>query len=503
VARIETKLVLAALAGCAVGVLIVASGVPKRLLGQEEPALEPRASDKPGAHSPQVFWAEPEGAVAAHSIHSRFAILARDAARGLVNVHTPKTLHHEPYVFSLPELFRGPFALASGPVSAQRQFNVTSQGTGFIISSEGHIVTNNHVVDDVDSIRVIFNDGTESDAVIVGQDPHNDIALIRAKEPGEHQALLLGDSDALWPGDHVIAVGNPFGLGHTVTAGIVCTTGRDLGHGPYDNYLRTDAAINSGNSGGPLLNLAGEVVGINTAIVPHASRISFAVPINMAKEILPRLEAFGRQAQAWLGVMVQPITPDLAEAFELPGRAGALVSEVVPKGPADKAGIQRGDVIVGYDGKPIRTMRELPMAVASSLVGKRVEVEVFRDGRTQTFEVRVGLLEEAGALEVPTAPGGSAAAFGLHVEDLTTEGTPFAGGAKGVSSGVIVTDVDPDGPAALAGLRKLDILVELNREPIADIIDLERKLDAVDDTALFLVRRREAALFVAVRRVGS
>jgi serine protease Do len=456
------------------------------------------------------FWVEPDDLLAGERSHSRFALLAREAGPGVVNVKTSKTVAHAPFGgpgFPFPDLFRDFFGVPGGPGgptdppgsgSGSREFTVPSLGTGFVLSSDGYILTNNHVVEDVDTISVVFSDGGEFDAEIVGRDPKTDIALIRVTGREDLHALTLGDSDEVLPGDWAIAIGNPFGLEHTVTAGIVSAKGRDIGQGPYDDFIQTDAAINPGNSGGPLLNLAGEVIGINTAINPRDNTVGCAVPINMAKEILPELRSQGHVTRGWLGVAVQPITPELEEAFGLQSSEGAIVAEVKEGSPADEAGVQRGDVIVGLNGEAIRELRELPRAVSKLPVGERVEIEVVRGGEREKLSATIGVLDEDRDLANLGPGSGGASDFGLRASDLS----PQLASRLGLEevSGVVVSAVTPDGPAADAGLRVGDILLEVDRERVADASDLERRLDEAGSRALLLVRRGGATLFVAVNR---
>jgi serine protease Do len=256
----------------------------------------------------------------------------------------------------------------------QREFKQRSLGSGFIIDRDGYILTNNHVVEKAQSIKVRLSDEKEYDAKVVGRDPKTDIALIKINTRQNLPVAPLGDSDSLEVGDWLIAIGNPFGLEHTVTAGIVSAKGRVIGAGPYDDFIQTDASINPGNSGGPLFNLNGEVVGINTAIVSGGQGIGFAIPINVAKELLPQLKTKGRVVRGWLGVMIQKVTPEIAKGFGLKESEGALVSDVMEGSPAEKAGIKRGDVIVSYNGKRIKEMDQLPKLVGTTEVGKKVKV---------------------------------------------------------------------------------------------------------------------------------
>jgi serine protease Do len=431
--------------------------------------------------------------------HSPFALLAQRSSPGVVNVHTSKTVARQPLPFPrgpLPDIFREFFGeRAPGPTPSPREFTVPSLGSGFVISEEGHIVTNNHVVDGVDRIEVIFHDGRKSEAEIVGQDPKTDLALIQVAEREGLHPLPLGDSDAILPGDWVVAIGNPFGLDHTVTVGIVSAKGRDIGQGPYDDFIQTDAAINPGNSGGPLLNMRGEVVGINTAITAAANTIGFAVPVNMAKEILPQLREQGYVTRGWLGVTVQPVTPEIARSFELPGERGALVAQVAPDGPAAQAGIERGDVILAFEGEPIEELRELPRAVSRTPVGETVVLEIFRDGQRRSLEVVVGRLDEPIARErVARSPGG-AAEFGIEAQELTPELRERLGVDD--PGGVLLSGVEPGSPAAAAGLAPGDVILEVDRRPVESLSDLARALEGASG-ALFLIRRGESTLFVPV-----
>jgi len=276
-----------------------------------------------------------------------------------------------------------------------------SMGTGFVIDREGYILTNNHVVEGAEKIKVRFQDDREYNAVLVGRDPKTDIALIRIEDQGAPKDLPflgLGDSDQLEVGEWVVAIGNPFGLNHTVTAGIVSAKQRNIGSGPYDEYIQTDASINPGNSGGPLINSEGEVVGINTAIFSGNAGgnigIGFAIPINLVKGILGELKADGKVTRGWLGVMVQKLTPDLAKAFNLNETRGALVGNVVPGSPAEKGGIERGDVIVHFAGKDIDSMEALPKLVAAIHPGDEVKVDVIRQGETRRLSIVIAVMDE-------------------------------------------------------------------------------------------------------------
>jgi serine protease Do len=500
------KVVVGTIAGGVLGAALALSGSLTRL-GVPARAPAPTTAPETAATAPSArALATDDPALLGQEPHSRFAILAEKAAAGVVNVHTSKTVTQAPFEFPFPDLFRQFFGQGGpggpGPQQQQpRSFTVPSLGTGFVISDDGYIVTNNHVVADVDEVQVTFSDGRQAKATIVGQDPKTDIALIRVEGLTGLTSLPLGDSEAILPGDWVVAIGNPFGLDHTVTVGIVSAKGRDIGQGPYDDYIQTDAAINPGNSGGPLLDIAGNVIGINSAINPQANTIGFAVPINMAKAILPQLREKGSVTRGWLGVAVQPITPELADAFKLDKSEGALVAQVSPGSPADQAGIKRGDVIVRFGNEKITKMRELPAIVSSTPVDQEVPVEVIREGRHETMNVKVGKLDEEPTqiASKQSAPGGTRA-FGMRVEDLT----PAIAQRLGVEDqGALVADVESDGPAARAGIRPGDVVVEVDRKPVKSAGELAKALDASASRALLLVRRGDNSLYVAVERSSS
>ncbi|MBW2229553.1 MAG: Do family serine endopeptidase, partial [Deltaproteobacteria bacterium] len=370
-------------------------------------------------------------------VPSSFADLAERVSPAVVNIRTTQTVTGFPGMPpQFEEYFGFPFEGHGG-----RPHKREGAGSGFVISGDGYIVTNNHVIENMDEIIVAFKDGSELSATVVGRDPKTDIALIKVDPENELIAIALGDSEAIRPGDWVVAIGNPFGLEHTVTAGIVSAKHRrDVIGGSYDDFIQTDAAINPGNSGGPLINLAGEVIGINTAINPRANTIGFTVPINMAKTILPQLKASGHVTRGWLGVVIQGVTPELAESFDLENERGALVSKVLPGGPAEVAGIQRGDVIVEFDGKPIPEWRELPRVVAEAPADQPAMVVIIRNGDRKTLEVEVGTLEEP-RLAHARPEKSSPAVFGLRAQNITPELAEQLGLDE--PGGVVVTEVQP------------------------------------------------------------
>jgi serine protease Do len=456
--------------------------------------------DDDAAAKAEPFWNEGSGQdpITPVGVPSTFADLAERVAQGVVNISTERVIEGHPFEEFFPSpFFRDPFGGVPHP-----QRRVPSLGSGFVISEDGYIVTNNHVIENVDKITVRLMDGTELPAEVVGRDPKTDVALIRVEAEEPLFALPLGDSDVVRPGEWVVAIGNPFGLEHTVTAGIVSAKHRNIQQGMYDDFIQTDAAINPGNSGGPLINLSGEVIGINTAINPRANTIGFAVPVNMAKTVLPQLRADGHVTRGWLGVVIQDITPELAESFDLEDQRGALISEVIEGGPADEAGLEQKDVIREFNGQAIDDFDDLPRVVASTPVNTKVEVIVLRDGKRKKLYPVIGVLEEP-ELETAKASskGGGASAFGLRVQDLTPDLADQLG--LDDTDGVVVSAVDPSGPAADGRVRRGDVIIEVNHNEVKDTGDLEKQLSDADERALLLIRRGEAQLYVPLKREAS
>jgi len=363
-------------------------------------------------------------------------------------------------------------------------------GSGFIIDGSGYVVTNHHVVDGAKSIDVTLSDGRTLPGKLVGSDPETDVALLKIEAVGL-PTIPLGSSSALKVAEPVMAIGNPFALDHTVTVGIISGTGRVIGAGRYDDFLQTDAAINPGNSGGPLINTRGEAVGIASAIASRSGGfqgVGFAIPIDLAKPVLQQLQATGRVTRGWLGVSVQPLTPQLAKSFGLATTQGALVASVTEESPAGRAGLRPGDVIVRYDGKPIDGPRTLPPLVANSEVGKPVELTVMRDGAMQAVRVTIGNLadsREAGA----SAETRVAAQLGLQLQELTPELARRLG-VQG-DTGVVVTEVRPDSPAAQAGIATGDVIREVNRMPVQRIEDVEKGMTRGGESSSQILLRVE------------
>jgi serine protease Do len=399
-----------------------------------------------------------------------------------------------------------------GRPNAPRRVN--SLGSGFIIDPSGIVVTNNHVIADADEVTVILNDGTRLKAEILGRDTKVDLALLRVKPEKPLIAVAFGDSDRLRLGEWVVAIGNPFSLGGTVTAGIVSARHRDINSGPYDNYIQTDAAINRGNSGGPLFNLEGDVIGINTAIISPSGGsigIGFAVPSKTAIAVIDQLRQFGETRRGWLGVRIQQVTDEIAESLNLKPAHGALVAGVDDKGPAKPAGIEAGDVIVKFDGKDIREMRDLPRVVADTPVGKDVEVVIVRKGKEENRTVKLGRLDDGEKKEAALTPQKDAVpedksvvqkTLGLNLSNMTDDlRSRFK--IKDSVKGVVITGIDAQSPAADKRLNAGDVIVEVSQEQVANTADLQKRVDQLKKegrkSALLLVANAEGELrFVAL-----
>jgi serine protease Do len=489
----------------AVAMIFVVSGavdVRFRLQDNTADALDLFGSDEP-EDAERPFWRDGtsnEPVPPPGGGPPTFADLTESVSPAVVNIQTSRVvgsgLSRGPRspleeFFGVPELFQN------------EPREVPSLGTGFLISDDGYIVTNNHVIEGVDTIEVHFLDGEVREAELVGRDPKTDIALIKVEGEGLPY-LPLGDSDRIRPGDWVVAVGNPFGLEHTVTAGIVSAKHREINDPRsdarrFDDFIQTDAAINPGNSGGPLLNLAGEVVGINTAIRARANTIGFAVPVNQAKAVLPQLRVSGRVSRGKIGVLIQPVTEETAELLGLDEAQGALVSQVEPGGPADEAGIRPGDVIISFNGKLIEEMDELPKLVAAQSAGGKAKVDLVRKGKERSVSLVLGELEKDVVPAVAEAePEPETGAYGLQVQDLTQDLATRL--ELEDTNGVLIAGIEADSPAAEAGLRRGDVIVEANQQPVEDVVDFREALEASDKGALLLVRRGGTQVFIALQK---
>lgn len=379
-----------------------------------------------------------------------------------------------------------------------------SLGSGFIITKDGYVLTNDHVISDSGQITVSTQDGHQYVGKLVGRDEKTDVALLKIDAKQDLPAAPLGDSDGVRVGQWVMAIGNPFGFDHSVTVGVVSARGRFI-PGNYDEFIQTDASINPGNSGGPLIDLRGEVVGVNSAIYTRTGSnmgIGFAIPVNIVKEELPQLRSHGKVVRGWLGVYIQKITPDLAESLGLKDPNGALVAEVLKNGPAKSAGIERGDVIVAFDGQPITDSRELPLIVGRTPIGHVATLKVVRRGKAQELKITITASQEeevAAAEQAESHEHGTESAFGLHVKDLSPELAKELG--LGQKSGVVVSSVQPGSRADQAGLRARDVILEVNRETVKDVNGYQRAVKSAGKgkVVLLLVKRGDASLFLALK----
>lgn len=429
-----------------------------------------------------------------------FSDLAERVKPAVVNISTTKIIKGR----SGSPFGRSPFGGPFGDdfferffgETPQRDFKQRSLGSGFIISNDGYIFTNNHVVEQTDKILVKVSDGKEYEAKIIGTDAKTDIALIKIKPDNGLPFVEIGDSDAVRVGEWVIAIGNPFGLEQTVTAGIVSAKGRVIGAGAYDNFIQTDASINPGNSGGPLFNMAGKVIGINTAIVAQGQGIGFAIPVNMAKNILGDLKTKGKVTRGWLGVSVQDISDDIANNLNHKNKNGALVSEVVPNDPADKAGIKVGDIITEINGKPIKDTHELLLTIATLHVGDKASIKVIRDGRLMTFQVNVSeRKDKTEAAAVDKSKG----YFGISAQEITKDIAQQLGIARNV--GVIITDVEEGSPADDVGIQQQDIIIQVNKVNITTLnqFNVEMRKAVEKKSVVLLVKRGKSNFFVGLK----
>jgi serine protease Do len=385
-----------------------------------------------------------------------------------------------------------------GPLPRGRQ-RQQSLGSGFIIDADGSILTNNHVVENAQKIVVkLLGDEQEYEAKVVGRDSKTDIAVIKINTKTNLPTANFGDSDKLEVGEWVVAIGNPFGLDSTVTSGIVSAKGRHIGQGPYDNFIQTDASINPGNSGGPLINLRGEVIGINTAIFSRTGGnmgIGFAIPVNLAKELLPQLRGKGKVTRGYLGVLIQKVTPEIAESLGMDHGYGALVANVSKDGPAEKAGIKVGDVIVEFDGKEVKDSGDLPIIVARTPVDKKVRMKVLRDKKEVMLGVAVGELKEEEVVASVPEKG----ELGMTVQKVTPQMAESLGLEK--PEGVVVTDVESGSAADEAGIRRGDVIVQIDRKPVRSVDEYKKSIAGIrkGKGILFLVKRGDSTLFLALK----
>ena len=431
-------------------------------------------------------------AAATRMIPATFSELAEMVKPGVVNIQTTKNVQGGGRVFR--HFFGTPFGGRDGFNDFFNQFQDPRQqrkeqslGSGFIISKDGYIVTNNHVIKDADEIKVILHDNSEYDAKIIGTDPMTDLALIKI-DGKDLQPLKFGSSEEAAVGSWVLAVGSPFGLEQTVTAGIISAKGRIIGSGPYDDFIQTDASINPGNSGGPLLNMDGEVIGINTAIIRSGQGIGFAIPSDMAMGIIDQLTENKQVSRGWMGVAIQPITKELADYYGIKEKSGVLVAKVFEDDPAEKAGIEPGDVIVEINGKEIKNPRDLTVTIANLKVKETVSVTVIRDGREKEFKVKLAKRPTGGSEALGS--GQAYDTFGFKYKNMDANLANRLGYPEG-TQGLVVVEIKEGSQADRSGVRPGDLLVELNRKRVTSADDYEKIMKRLDsgDVARMLYRR--------------
>ena len=436
-------------------------------------------------------------------VPQNFSSLADTVSPAVVHIRVEKTVKGGGPVF--PQFKQNPFGdneqfkeFFGRNFGQQRQpeFKQPGQGSGFIIDKSGYIVTNNHVVAGADTIKVILKDDTEYDAKIVGRDPVTDIALIKVAAKGNLPTVPMGSSEKLRVGEWVAAIGSPFGLEHTVTAGIVSAKGRVIGSGPYDDFIQTDASINPGNSGGPLINMRGEIVGINTMIIAGGNGIGFAIPIDQAKDIIAQLKTGGEVTRGWLGVTIQDLKGNLAEYYGVQDKSGVLVASVVPGDPADRAGIQPNDIIMEVEGKKITTSRDLTNLAAKLGVGDTARVTVLRDGRLTTLKDKVGKRPLTMAAASDHQRQEKEGEYGFEVTELTPQVAQRYNIKE--TAGVIVVAVEPNSKAQAAGIQQGDLIIEVNRKNVASVKDFKNLIDQhkKENGINLLVKRMNGGLMV-------
>jgi serine protease Do len=462
-----------------------------------------------------LVWLMPAAAVHARSAPDSFADLADRLLPAVVNISSSQTVDSQAGI-EVPVVppgspFEDFFREFFDRNQSQRSRRATSLGSGFIISPDGFIVTNNHVIQDADEISVILHDETRLEAQVVGRDPKTDLAILKIEPARQLPSVALGDSDKTRVGDWVVAIGNPFGFGGSVTAGIISARSRDIQVGPYDDFFQTDASINRGNSGGPMFNLDGEVIGINTAIFSPSGGsvgIGFAIPSNVAAPVVRQLIEHGEVRRGWLGVRIQTVTEELAESFGLAEPAGALVAEVMADGPAAAADVQKGDVIIAFGDRKIQDMRQLPRLVADTEVGNSISVTVWRDGREVPLTVTIAALEEDGE-QVAARPSGrsktpgtlSIEPLGLTLSELD-ENLRDRFDLAAEDQGVVVTEVQADGVSAEKGMRPGDLIVEVEQGEVLTPADVAARVDEARKrgrkSVLFLVQGQGGLQFMAI-----
>jgi serine protease Do len=432
------------------------------------------------------------------------ARIARECSPAVVNIDTETMVTRSPHPFANDPFFKEFFGEELDRWN--RTVPMRGKGSGFIVDKKGYILTNNHVAEGADKITVTLLDGRHFEAKLVGRDPTFDLAVIQIDAPNL-PTLKLGDSDAAEIGEWVVAIGNPLGFENTVTAGVISGKNRTLqaSNINFQGFMQTDASINPGNSGGPLINLRGEVVAINTAIVPYAQGIGFAVPINMAKQVMNDLIEHGEVKRGWLGVMLQTMTPGFADTYKVPGGEGAIVSDIVPGSPAANAGFKRGDVIVSVDGKAVKSSQDVVLSIRNKLAGQDAAIELYRDGKKEKLTVRLGDIPgKDGESSSPSGGQGSSSLpkqserIGAKVSEISPELRSRY--SLPSSNGLVVLSVERGSIASELGLREGDQILEVNRREVKTIAEYERVLGRSPKTVVMLVHREGQTLFFSYKK---
>ena len=442
-----------------------------------------------------LFWVP--RALATGTIPESFSSIAKKASPAVINIRTVQTIQGGGPVFR--HFFNSPngkddprneFFRRFYNGAPQREYKRNSLGSGFIIDKKGYIVTNNHVVDNADEIQVIMNDGKEFDAKILGRDPKTDLAVLKIESDQDLPTIQFEDSDNLEVGQWVVAIGSPFGLEHTVTAGIVSAKGRVLGSGPYDDFIQTDASINPGNSGGPLLNLDGKVVGINTAIIRHGQGIGFAIPVTLAKKIIEQLKDDGEVTRGWLGVVIQNLNKDVADYYGAKDAKGALVMDVVKGDPADRAGIQPKDIILEVDGKKIENSRGLINSIAGIDVGQKVDILVLRSGKEKHLTVQIAKRDDLVVSE------SGMDWIGIDILEMTNEDARKYNMSE--KEGLLVNRVQKGSKADTARIWMGDIIKEINKQSVNTTKDYYKAINSIKkgDSLKMLIKRKGQGFIV-------
>ena len=435
-----------------------------------------------------------------HGSSESISTAVKRLAPSVVNISTTNVIKASPFVSPYQdEYFKKFFEKFFTDQMPSREFRNKGLGSGFIISSDGYIITNNHVVRIAEEVEVILQGGKKYAARIVGTDPKTDLALLKI-DPGESLAAVkMGDSSVLEIGDGVFAIGNPFGLGHTVTAGIVSAKGRALGIGLYDNFIQTDAAINPGNSGGPLFDFEGKVVGVNTAVVARGQGLSFAIPIDMAKQVVEHLKVHGRVIRGWLGIMIQDITPEVSEALGIDRDRGGLISEVKGGSPADKAGLRRGDVIVSVEGEEVPDAAALARKLALTEPGVDTKFVVLRDRKETVFTIKLVEHPENEKIKKSVDKLKTEEKLGIEVSAITQQLRNLF--KIKASEGVVITNIEPEGLASESGLRLGDVILEINGDSVDGPEEYHKALDeyGLKKTLLFFIERAGRTIYLGIK----